>query len=84
MLPLLRKWATVVIGNGLYVVKEFVGYPETDTFQKYLQLAEEEIADRTDYIAFEFKFPETAINTVKGFKNVINSLSLFPQIHELE
>ncbi|MBD5105657.1 MAG: hypothetical protein HDT41_01510 [Lachnospiraceae bacterium] len=43
-----------------------------------LPLAEEDIADQTDYIAFELKPPETAINTVRGFKNAINSLRLFP------
>ena len=49
-----------------------------------LPLAEEDIADQTDYIAFELKSPETAINMVRGFKKVINSLSLFPQSHELD
>ena len=48
-----------------------------------LPLAEEDIADQTDYIAFELRSPETAANTVKGFQKVINSLSLFPQSHEL-
>lgn len=49
-----------------------------------LPLAEEDIADQTDYIAFELKSPETAINMVKGFRKVITSLSLFPQSHELD
>lgn len=49
-----------------------------------LPLAEEDITDQTDYIAFELKSPETAINMVRGFKKVINSLSLFPQSHELD
>ncbi len=49
-----------------------------------LPLAEEDIADQTDYIAFELKSSETAINMVKGFRKVINSLSLFPQSHELD
>ena len=49
-----------------------------------LPLAEEDIADQTDYIAFELKSPETAINMVREFKKVINSLSLFPQSHELD
>ncbi len=43
-----------------------------------LPLAEEDIADQTDYIAFELRSPETAVNMVKGFRKVINSLSLFP------
>ena len=47
-----------------------------------LPLAEEDIADQTDYIAFELRSQETAINMVRGFKKVINSLSLFPQSHE--
>lgn len=34
-------------------------------------------------LAFELRSPETAANTVKGFQKVINSLSLFPQSHEL-
>ena len=46
-----------------------------------LPLAEEDIADQTDYIAFELKSPETAVSMVKGFRKVINSLSLFPQSH---
>lgn len=49
-----------------------------------LPLAEDDIADQTDYIAFELKSPETAINMVRGFKNTINSLSIFPQSHELD
>ena len=49
-----------------------------------LPLAEEDIADQTDYIAFELKSPETAVNMVNGFRKTINSLSLFPQSHELD
>ena len=49
-----------------------------------LPLAEEDIADQTDYIAFELKSSETAVNMVKGFRKTINSLSLFPQSHELD
>ena len=49
-----------------------------------LPLAEEDIADQTDYIAFELKSPETAVNMVRGFRKIINSLSLFPQSHELD
>ena len=43
-----------------------------------LPLAEEDIADQTDYIAFELKSPETAVNMVRGFRKAISSLSLFP------
>ena len=49
-----------------------------------LPLAEEDIADQTDYIAFDLKSPETAINMVRGFRKTINSLSTFPQSHELD
>lgn len=49
-----------------------------------LPLAEEDIADQTDYIAFELKMPETAMNTVRGFKKTINNLSIFPQSHEVD
>ena len=49
-----------------------------------LPLAEEDIADQTDYIAFDLKSPETAINMVRGFRKIINSLSTFPQSHELD
>lgn len=37
-----------------------------------LPLAEEDIADQTDYIAFELKALETAVNMVRGFRKVIN------------
>ena len=47
-------------------------------------MAEEDIADQTDYIAFELKSPETAVNMVKGFRKIINSLGLFPQSHKLD
>lgn len=49
-----------------------------------LPLAEENIADQTDYIAFELKSPETAMNMVRGFRKTINSFSTFPQSHELD
>lgn len=49
-----------------------------------LPLAEEDIADQTDYIAFELKAPETAINMVNGFRKTIRNLRIFPQSHELD
>lgn len=49
-----------------------------------LPLAEEDISDQMDYITFELKSPETAVNMVRGFRKAINSLSLFPQSHELD
>lgn len=36
-----------------------------------LPLAEEDIADQTDYIAFDLKSPETAINMVREFRKTI-------------
>lgn len=49
-----------------------------------LPLAEEDITEQTDYIAFELKSPETAMNMARGFRKVISSLCLFPQSHELD
>ena len=49
-----------------------------------LPLAETDIADQMDYIAFELGNPETAINIAKGFRKIINSLSIFPKSHELD
>lgn len=49
-----------------------------------LPLAEEDIADQTDYIAFGLKAPETAMNMIRGFRKTINNLSVFPQSHELD
>lgn len=49
-----------------------------------LPLAEEDIAEQTDYIAFELKSPEVAMNMVRGFRKAINNLSIFPQSHELD
>lgn len=49
-----------------------------------LPLAEEDIVNQTDYIAYELKSPETAINMVRGFKKAISDLALFPQSHELD
>jgi hypothetical protein len=41
-----------------------------------LPLAEEDIADQTDYIAFELKSPETAVNMVRGFRKIIKAFKL--------
>ena len=38
-----------------------------------LPLAEEDIADQTDYIAYELKSPETAVNMVRGFRKTIST-----------
>jgi len=49
-----------------------------------LPLAEDDIRDQTEYIAFELKAPEVAINTVRGFRKTIDNLGVFPQSHELD
>jgi len=41
-----------------------------------LPLAEEDIVEQTDYIAFELKAPETAMNMVRGFRKTINNLGV--------
>lgn len=51
---------------------------------KILPLAEEDIVNQTDYIAFELKSPETAIKIAKGLRKTINNLSAFPHRHELD
>jgi plasmid stabilization system protein ParE len=49
-----------------------------------LPMAEDDITDQTDYIAFNLKSPETALNLANGFRKKINDLSVFPQSHELD
>ena len=49
-----------------------------------LPMAEVDIQDQTDYIAFDLKSPETAINMARGFRKTINNLSIFPQSHEFD
>lgn len=60
------------------------GIPMSEYKVITLPLAEEDIADQTDYIAFELKAPETAINMVRGFRKTMNNLSIFPQSYELD
>ena len=45
-----------------------------------LPLAEED----TDYIAFEKKTPETALELAMGFRNTIAKLEFMPKQHELD
>ena len=45
-----------------------------------LPLAEEDIMNNTDYIAFEKKAPETAM----GFRNTIAKIEFMPKQHELD
>lgn len=47
-------------------------------------MAEEDIVNQTDYIAFELKSPESAIKIAKGLRKTINNLSTFPHRHELD
>ena len=49
-----------------------------------LPLAEEDIINNTDYIAFEKKAPETALELAMGFRNSIDKLEFMPRQHELD
>ena len=49
-----------------------------------LPLAEEDIMNNTDYIAFEKKVPETALELAMGFRNTIAKLEFMPKQHELD
>lgn len=45
-------------------------------------LAEEDLENAGDYIAYELKNPSAAENTVKGIREQINSLINFPERNE--
>jgi len=47
-----------------------------------LPLAEDDIIQNTDYIAFDKKSPETALALARGFRKEIASLANSPQRHE--
>ena len=47
-------------------------------------LAEQDLENASDYIAYELKNPSAAANMVKGIRRQINSLSDFPERHELD
>ena len=49
-----------------------------------LPLAEEDIMNNTDYIAFEKKAPETALELAMGFRNTIAKIEFMPKQHELD
>lgn len=49
-----------------------------------LPQAEEDIMSNTDYIAFEKKSPETALELAMGFRNKIAELEFMPAQHELD
>lgn len=46
------------------------------------EFAEQDLENAGDYIAYEFKNPIAAENTVKGIRAQINSLSSFPERNE--
>lgn len=47
-------------------------------------LAEEDLENTGDYIAYELKNPTAAVNTVNGIRKQINSLANFPKRNELD
>ena len=49
-----------------------------------LPLAEEDILNNTDYIAFEKQAPETALQLAMGLRNTIAKLEFMPEKHELD
>ena len=49
-----------------------------------LPLADNDIEDNTDYIAYEKKEPETALKLAMGFRNTIAKLEFMPKQHELD
>ena len=49
-----------------------------------LPMAEEDIMNNTDYIAFEKKAPETALELAMGFRNTIAKIEFMPKQHELD
>ena len=48
------------------------------------ELAEEDLENAGDYIAYELKNPSAAENTVNGIRAKINSLVNFPERNELD
>lgn len=48
------------------------------------ELAEQDLENAGDYIAYELKNPTAAQNTVKGIRVQIDSLSNFPEWNELD
>ncbi|MCD8362382.1 MAG: type II toxin-antitoxin system RelE/ParE family toxin [Lachnospiraceae bacterium] len=49
-----------------------------------LPLAEEDIINNTDYIAYKKKSPDTALRLAIGFRNRIADLEFMPEQHELD
>lgn len=48
------------------------------------ELAEQDLENASDYIAYNLKNPTAAENTVKGIRSQINSLFNFPERNELD
>ena len=48
------------------------------------RLAEQDLEDAGDYIAYKLKNPSAAENTVKGIRQQINFLRQFPERNELD
>lgn len=51
---------------------------------KITELAERDLENAGDYIAYELKNPSAAVNTVNGIRKQINSLVDFPERNELD
>ena len=51
---------------------------------KITDLAEQDLENLGDYIAYQLKNPSAAVNTVKGIRKQINSLRTFPERTELD
>lgn len=49
-----------------------------------LPMAEDDITNQTDYIAYELNAPEAALRVVNGVRKTMNNLSIFPHSHELD
>ena len=51
---------------------------------KMTDLAEKDLENAGDYIAFILLNPTAAVSTVKGIRDQMNKLAYFPESHELE
>lgn len=49
-----------------------------------LPLAEQDIIQNTDYIAYEKKAPETAVKLAQGLRKAIADLEFMPMQHEVD
>lgn len=47
-------------------------------------LAEKDLEDIGDYIAYRLHSPQAALNTLRGIRSVINQLNLFPERNEVD